>query len=81
MKKLLLFSLGLFLMSFVFGQNEAKEKQEAISLVKSNLSSLGFSEKDLENIEVSSSYISPTSGARMVYLNHSQPNACACFQK
>ncbi len=69
MKKLLLFSLGLFLMSFVFGQNEAKEKQEAISLVKSNLSTLGFSEKDLENIEVSSSYISPTSRARMVYLN------------
>ncbi len=68
MKKLLFLFASLISSVISFGQANADEKQIALSLIKQHQTQLGFSISDIENSDVSSTYLNSTSGIRMVYL-------------
>ena len=65
---LILFSISSF---FAFSQIGLEEKKIALRLVKNNLSAIGLSTDDFNNLEISSTYYTPSSNLRMVYLQQS----------
>jgi Fungalysin metallopeptidase (M36)/Secretion system C-terminal sorting domain/Fungalysin/Thermolysin Propeptide Motif len=69
MKKIVLF---LLLVAGVIGANSQDlKKTDALKLVENNLTALGFSQQNMQNVIVSNAYFNQTSGTELVYLQQS----------
>ena len=67
LRMLILISFSIITLS-CFSQVGLKEKSTALQLVNNNLSALGLTQDDLNNIEISSTYHMSSPNLRMVYL-------------
>ena len=68
MKKIFLLFAASFYVGISIAQVSDADKNNAFQLINANISSLGFSADDLNNLKISSSYKDNTSGVRYVYL-------------
>jgi hypothetical protein len=71
MRKLYFLFIALFSVITVAAQDRNAEVAEALRLVNANLSAIGIAAEDLNNSKISDTYISSTSGLRLVYLQQS----------
>ena len=68
MRRILLSLVFLFSFLYMSAQNSAQTDPLAKQLVQTNAAAIGFTQNDLNNYIVSSSYFDRTGNAQMVYL-------------